>query len=234
MSAPETPVPAVGVIEVIPFALDETCPLPLATAEAWLSDEERTRADRFRFPHLRERYLRGRGVMRGVLGRMLDRHPAELEIAEGAHGKPCLVGDDTGFNLSHSDARAVLAVGRVRGIGIDVERIERSVDLVGVAKRCFRETEIAWMEGHPPERRAEAFFWIWTAKEARMKASGEGFRLEPQRIEVAFSGCYPVSVLEPRSPQACLAALPFDVELACTVVALEPFEVRVSGCPEWR
>lgn len=218
----------IPVIEVSAFRLDDTCPLPLALAESWLSLVERERADRFRFPHLRDRYVRGRGMMRGLLGRRLDRDPASLEFADGPRGKPSLVDDPTGlgFNLSHSEDEAVLAIGPLAEIGVDVERIERQADLDGLAKRCFNESEIAWMEGYRSGGKAEAFFWIWTAKEARMKASGEGFQLEPKRILLQFDGALPVRYERPVDPAAYLATVELGEGLACCVAAFEKFRVE--------
>ncbi len=224
-----------SLVEVCAFRLDGTCPLPLDLAERWLSAEERGRADRFRFPHLRDRYVRGRGMMRGLLGRRLDRDPGSLEFSDGPRGKPSLVGDPTGlgFNLSHSEDEAVLAIGPIPGIGVDIERIERPADLDGLAKRCFNESEIAWMQSFRAEEKAEAFFWIWTAKEARMKASGEGFQLEPKRILLAFDGRRPVRYEQPVDPAAYLATVELGEGLACCVAAFGPFRARRVNSPDW-
>lgn len=223
------------VIEVLPFALDSSCPLPLALAEGWLGAAERGRADRFRYPHLRDRYIRGRGMMRGMLGRRLGCEPETLEFIEGERGKPSLAGGTTllGFNLSHSEDEAVLAVGPLADIGVDIERVERSADLDGLARRCFNESEIAWMEAQGGERKAEVFFWIWTAKEARMKASGEGFQLEPKRILLEFEGERPVRYRRPESPAAHLATLETGRGTVCCVAAFAPFRIERIDSPDW-
>ncbi len=219
-------------IEVTPFPLDDEDVLPLSLARSWLSAAERERADRFRFEVHRDRYVRGRGMMRALLARRLGTVPGDLAFAEMGKGKPVLPDAALSFNLSHSEGRAVLALGEVPGIGVDVEGCDRRVDLDGLARRCFRESEIAWMNAFPPEERHLAFFRLWTAKEARMKAGGEGFSLEPKRIELAFSGGFPNRVVAPTDPPAWLAPviLP-DAGTACCVVAFAPFQVRLGEVP---
>lgn len=218
-----------AVIEVFPFSLDDDSDVPLALARSWLSAAEQERAASFRFEIHRDRYVRGRGMMRALLARRLGADPASLEFILGDKGKPSLVGDPTGFNLSHSEGTAVFAVGNVGDLGVDVEGYDRRVDHAGLARRCFRESEIEWMEGFSPAERHLAFFRIWTAKEARMKASGEGFHLSPQRIELAFAEGYPVRCLEPAEPAALLRSLPLpDYGAVCAVVAFAPFEVRLG------
>lgn len=222
-------------IEVTPFSLDAESVLPLALARSWLSEEELARAASFRFEIHRDRYLRGRGMMRVLLGRRLGVDPGSLGFSVGKRGKPSLVGEPTGFNLSHSEGRGVLAIGEVEHLGVDIEGYDRRVDHAGLARRCFRDSEIAWMESFPPEDRHLAFFRIWTAKEARMKATGEGFQLAPKLIELAFGDGFPVTCLEPLDPPAHLVAvaLPQDAGAACSVVALAPIHVILGEVPSW-
>jgi 4'-phosphopantetheinyl transferase len=219
-------------IIVTPFRLDEGGVLPLALAREWLNDEERARADRFKFDIHRERFTRGRGMLRYLLGAELGERPQSLVFATAERGKPYLPGSELHFNLSHSEDRAALAVSRMDSLGIDIERFDRRVDVDGLSRRCFRETEIARFAGMNNEEKQRAFFWVWTAKEARMKATGDGFHLEPQRIEVAFAEGLPSRYLEPSYPAAYVrpVVLPGD-ETACSVAALAPFTLTLAELP---
>jgi len=222
-------------IEVIAFSLDCEATQPLEAGEGWLDEEERDRAERFRFGILRERYIRGRAMVRRTLAECLGRDPGSLEFEVGDRGKPYLRDGALHFNLSHSEELAVLAVSRLPSIGIDVEKFDREVDYDGLARRCFREAECERLVSLAGRDKAAAFFWTWTAKEARMKATGEGFGLEPTRIEIGFRGLLPDVCREPNDPRAWLSPvrLPGD-EAACTVAALSPFRVSFREAEEWR
>jgi 4'-phosphopantetheinyl transferase len=219
-------------IEVIPFPLEGEGSMSLDLANSWLNQEERGRAERFRFPVHRERFIRGRGMLRRLLAAYLETDPAAITFEVGEKGKPYLPGSAIHFNLSHSEGRAVLAVSRLPSIGIDIECFDRKVNVDGLSRRCFRESEISGLLELPEEEKRRAFFWIWTAKEARMKATGEGFSLEPQCIEITFENGLPHACLEPCSPAAHVAPvfLP-DGDAACTVAALSPFTVTLGEVP---
>lgn len=217
-------------IEVIRFALDDDSAVSLVEACSWLSEEEADRAERFKFENLRDRYTRGRGLLRRELARHLDCGAADLEFGTGPQGKPFLRGHDLHFNLSHSEEIAALAISRIPDVGIDIEKFDRKVDFDGLAKRCFREVEWAAYSEASPQEKSRRFFHLWTAKEARMKATGEGFQLSPQKIEIGFRDGLPDSCIEPAKPAAFLQAVTFpdgDFGAACTVAALSHFQLSV-------
>ena len=54
---------------------------------AWLDDDERARAQRFRRPGLARRWLAARAALRGVLARHLECEPAEVRFVLGDNGK---------------------------------------------------------------------------------------------------------------------------------------------------
>ena len=69
---------------------------PPARAEglrAILSEEEREKADRFRFETDRARFTAARGALRLILARYLHADPADLTFRYTAHGKPALAGE---------------------------------------------------------------------------------------------------------------------------------------------
>ena len=97
-------------------------PERLAALAATLSADEQVRAARFRFAEHRDRFSAGRGLLRELLGGYVQRPAATLRFAQGAQGKPHLVGEAAGalhFNLSHSGERALYAVAR-REVGVDI------------------------------------------------------------------------------------------------------------------
>tara|TARA_R110002096_G_scaffold21252_1_gene69235 strand:- start:2291 stop:3001 length:711 start_codon:yes stop_codon:yes gene_type:complete len=216
-------------IRVTPFSLDDEALLPLGLAEQWLSDEERKRAAAFHFENHGERFIRGRAMVRRTLSEHLNVSPRALKFGTEERGKPFLIGEALHFNLSHSLDRAVVAISLLPSIGIDIEYFSREVDIGGLSRRCFRDSEIKRLDDLGDEEKQRAFFWTWTAKEARMKATGEGFSLEPMKIEIEFEGEWPKTCLEPSDPLAYVSPVFFDDEaVACTVAATTPFRIGMA------
>ena len=156
---------------------------------ATLAADERERAARFRFPEHRERFIAGRGLLRELLGRILERPAAALRFIQGAHGKPMLAGEEAAvglcFNLSHSGDRALYAVAR-REVGVDLEVMQRTVAYAGVAERICSPREWTVFQALPTEQAREAFFTCWTRKEAIAKALGDGLASGLRALDVCF------------------------------------------------
>jgi 4'-phosphopantetheinyl transferase len=139
-----------------------------------LSDDERQRAARFSLEKPRIAYTVARATLRLLLGHYLGHHPADLRFAYGEHGKPALVTGDLQFNLSHSGTLVLLAFAADRPVGVDIEFRRQRVDNEAIARRFFAADEVEALQGLPLQNRQEAFFRIWTRKEAYLKALGDG------------------------------------------------------------
>ena len=177
--------------------LDEDDDIALAEATALLSPSETARAARFHFDRDRDRYVRGRGFLRHTLGQALGQPAAGLELTEGPQGKPELASHDLAFNLSHSRDLAVLALSARGPIGIDLEFTDRAVDVGALAQSVFCAHEIDILNALPPATRQTRFFAFWTAKEARMKLTGEGMSLPPKAISLILKDGWPVGYCRP-------------------------------------
>jgi 4'-phosphopantetheinyl transferase len=137
-----------------------------------LTIPERARADRYRFPDDRRRSIVARAAARRFLARYLGSDPATLVIDEEEFGKPVLRGREIEFNASHSGDLVALAFATETAVGVDVERRRRLTDTLALARRYFSADEVAIVERDADVD--DAFFAIWTAKEAIVKASGKG------------------------------------------------------------
>ncbi len=157
-----------------------------------LTLQERARADRFRQADDRRRYIVGRGVLRRMLGRRLNRAPGSLAFGASPHGKPTLAdAGEIAFNVSHSGDYVLVAVGRAAAIGVDVEQLRSGMDLVGVGARVFTPAELASITGAPEAQRRACFVRQWTFKEAVVKAVGLGLSLDLKRFEIDFTNQVP-------------------------------------------
>ncbi|MDR2510410.1 MAG: 4'-phosphopantetheinyl transferase superfamily protein [Spirochaetaceae bacterium] len=84
-------------------------------------------------------------------------------------GKPYIEGAPC-FNVSHSK-RLVCAAFSDSEVGIDVEYV-RDVNIAGISRR-FSSAERDFIEKSADPK--AAFFYVWTRKEAFLKARGSGF-----------------------------------------------------------
>ncbi len=154
----------------------------LADAGDVLSADERARAERFRAPAARRRFIAARAFLRRELGAALGRPPRDIVLQTNAHGKPALADSAVQFNISHSEDLAALAIAPDRPVGIDIEGRRDVHD--GVAKKILSGDEYAaWSHG-APQTRNDRLLRAWTRKEAALKALGAGFSLDPRLLQV--------------------------------------------------
>ena len=165
---------------------------------ALLSAEERAKADRFMFPDDRDCYVAAHALVRATLSDFFARAPQDWTFVTGAWGKPRVDAHDGSarlcFNLSHTRGHVAVAVALDREVGVDVEHVAPSRADEEVARQLFAPTEFADFQEESQAGRVEAFFDVWTLKEAYIKAVGLGvalplkdfaFTREPLRISFA-------------------------------------------------
>ena len=148
--------------------------------EATLLAEECDRAERYRYPGGRQRFIVAHGALRDLLGRYLQIQPDRIRYVYDAFGKPCLgaeFGTRLRFNLSHSGDLALIAVTADSSVGVDLECIRTREDYSEVARRFFSGDEVEQLNAMPTHLYAEAFLGCWTRKEACLKAIGRGLTL---------------------------------------------------------
>ncbi|MBI3941590.1 MAG: 4'-phosphopantetheinyl transferase superfamily protein [Chloroflexi bacterium] len=161
---------------------------PHARLQPWLAPDEVERAGRYVFQRDREAFILARGFLRLILGTYLGTAPQLLRLAYGTYGKPCLAAGqgaaDLTFNLSHSHGLMLLAVALQRQVGVDLEFIRTDFDPQELATHFFAPGECAFLCALPLSRQVEAFFAIWTRKEAYIKARGAGLSIPLDSFEV--------------------------------------------------
>lgn len=134
-------------------------------------------------------FLAGRALTRAALSCYANVPPRLWSFAANAHGRPAI--DEPRahrglcFNLSHTSGAAVLAIGRVPEVGIDVETTDRPVDIEWIGRSVFTQSERGWIAAGGSGSETDRFFDLWTLKEAYIKARGRGFSLRPDSFEVA-------------------------------------------------
>lgn len=161
-------------------------PMQLSRFQALLSADEQQRAARFCRDLSRQQYVVSRGSLRLLLSRYLMIEPQQIRFGYGPQGKPFLVNDTPApirFNLSHSGQLVMIAIARDRNVGVDLEQIRATLDIASLSENCFSEHECQLLASCSIDKRATAFFQLWTCKEALLKAAGTGINnLENTKI----------------------------------------------------
>jgi len=143
-----------------------------------LSEDERARHARFKFESDRDIYLVAHALVRRMLSNLTGAASDALQFVAGEHGRPEIVAPGPAaafrFNLSHTHGLVACAVTREADIGVDVEYVERKVDVLNVADHVFSVREVEGLAALSGEAQRERFFELWTLKEAYIKAIGKG------------------------------------------------------------
>ena len=155
-------------------------------ASNWLSPSEMARAAKFVFQRDVGRYQAAHVHLRQLLWERW-RIPAGAEFEIGMHGKPQLPSTAHGFNLSHSEARALIGLSTHEHIGVDIEVLRPIADLLPLAERTFTPRERQGLHSLGAAAADAAFLTVWTRKEACLKALGSGLAIEPSSFEVGVT-----------------------------------------------
>jgi 4'-phosphopantetheinyl transferase len=152
---------------------------------ARLDAHEAARAAKFREAADRDAYVGAHALLRTLLSQAVPgaSPPREWRFVEGARGKPRLAAGqaarDLRFNLSHCRGMVAVALAERADIGIDIEGLDRhDFDDRAIAASHFcavERDELARITGDA--ERKQAFLALWTAKEALIKALGDGLSM---------------------------------------------------------
>src|SRR6266700_4660831 len=207
-----------------------------------LADDERRRAQAFRFQKDRIHFIVDRFILRALLGLYLTKEPGMLRFCYNEYGKPALTseaGDSISFNVAHSHGMAMYAITRKRDIGIDLEYISRDIESEQVALHFFSPYEVSMLRLVPPERQYEAFFNCWTRKEAYIKARGMGLSLSLSSFDVSLTPGTPAALLNIREEDQnisdwSLVDMSFNADYAAALaVKGPPFRLQCWRWVSW-
>lgn len=232
MTSPEAAQASPFDVEVSECRLDSDADIALADAWALLDDSERTRAHSFVFEDDREAFVRSHGFLRRQLGDVLGLAPEHVPIVAEEGKKPFVSDHGVQFNLSHSGPLAVLAIGRGREIGIDLEILGQAIKLDehfdGLVEMVLTPAEQNAITSTPDDRKIRRFLSYWTAKEARMKLTGEGMALDPKAIFLDLVDAEPVGYRRPMTPRADLRFIDLSRQdaVCCLAIARDGAAVR--------
>jgi 4'-phosphopantetheinyl transferase len=183
---------------IVGLAAVEAAQPALASLEDRLSAPDRERAGRFLRTEDRTRFVLGRGLLSSLLRDELDHRPSVLDLAFTDLRRPYLAAHPSvTFSITHAGGWVAVAVAVGARVGIDIESVDRRVDLDPLAERIFNGADLARFRALSMPEKPRAFFRGWTGKEAVLKAKGLGISGGVREIAVPFASDTPVTFLEP-------------------------------------
>jgi 4'-phosphopantetheinyl transferase len=147
-----------------------------------LSNDERTRAESFRFEEDRNSHILSKAFVRILLSRYISIDPSAWEFTRNQHGKPAISGPSSGvdirFNVSHTRGLIVGVFTLNSAIGIDAENHHQRVDALSIAHDYLSPAEYSALRELKNSDRQRRFLEFWTLKEAYAKAHGLGMSMD--------------------------------------------------------
>jgi 4'-phosphopantetheinyl transferase len=185
--------------------------MPLSSLDlALLSEDERTRALRFRRHEDRVRSVATRAALRRLLARRVMRRPEKLDFIVNQHGKPRL-SEDLGieFNVSHTACFALIALSASGQIGVDIEWRDRQIDTESLGAYVF--TPLERRSALRMGGKAEDFIERWVAKESVLKALGLGISEHLQAVSILAGAGEGYEITHSHPEWADIKAWPIEV-----------------------
>ena len=163
-----------------------------------LSNREKDKSNNFILEKDRLGYITRRVFLRKVLACYLDVACDQIKFTENDYGKPFIEGSinpqSLQFSLSKSHDHVLLAITQHRLIGCDIEKYNEALDYKTIIDKFFSAQEINYILGSSNQQ--TCFFDYWSAKEAYIKARGEGLSLPLDQFTLHIDNNEYVTMLE--------------------------------------
>jgi 4'-phosphopantetheinyl transferase len=154
---------------------------------AILSNKEIAKANSYCNQSDRQKFVVNRGILKKLLAAYVNQPENEILIDYSTKGKPFISEmQSLQFNISHSEDVLVIGFVQNMDIGIDIENINRDLNIEKLETFLFTPTELELFRSTNKTLKPEAFINCWTRKEAILKATGYGLTQPMNELEVSF------------------------------------------------
>ncbi|MGL4996079.1 MAG: 4'-phosphopantetheinyl transferase family protein [Deefgea sp.] len=142
-----------------------------AATLAYLDAAQLSRLAAIQNPQRRAQFLSARQL---VL-QLLSTSQTVSKLSQHDNGRPWALAwpHVDGVSWSHGAQYCAAALGQGR-VGIDIETIRPRKQLLAIAESYFELRETAWLASLSGDQQLRAFYTLWVAKEALLKALGTG------------------------------------------------------------
>lgn len=139
---------------------------------SFLNPKEVKKSERFYKDIDRDRYIIYRSILKIILASHTKLEVQNINLNIDFNKKPYLASHPwLFFNISHSEDYAVIAISNKK-VGIDIEYMREDFKFTNLLPDIYDDDEILSIENSPNKK--QAFYTLWTRKEAFVKALGKG------------------------------------------------------------
>jgi 4'-phosphopantetheinyl transferase len=143
-----------------------------------LNEREKEKYSRYVLEKHKKRFVCSRSILKLLVADYLNIETNSVLIKYNERGKPFLEDNinykNLYFNISHSYELITIVFTLENLIGVDIEYIDKSRDIIGIAKKFFSNDEYNCINKYKDESRFRMFYIFWTFKEALLKCCGTG------------------------------------------------------------
>lgn len=168
------------------LALDALPATAWAAMEALLRNNEVAALTRLGRPEDRRTVIAGRALAKALLGAATGTAPGDWQLFTDARGAPharAPAGREAPrLSLSRTRGAVAAAVSLEGAVGVDIERHDAGLDGSAIATALFAPVDRETIDAARDVN--DAFFGVWTLKEAVLKALGTGFALPPAHVGI--------------------------------------------------
>jgi 4'-phosphopantetheinyl transferase len=107
-------------------------------------------------------------------------------LQESELGKPFVVGSSLRFNVSHDSDLALYVLAWGIELGCDIAWRDSTIVSPGMMRMVFPAASLPPLEALPAEAQVDAFFTVWTCKEALLKGAGTGLLRSPTEFDIGL------------------------------------------------
>jgi len=140
-----------------------------------LDKKEREEVGKYKYKKDQDRALFSRVLLKKILSQYSGVALEKIKIKRDDHGRPFSANKECSFwdfNVSHSGSWWVMALNNKGRVGIDIEECKK-FDFHSLVDNFFQSQERAYVLQNK-NNNLSRFYYIWTLKEAYLKAKGRG------------------------------------------------------------
>lgn len=152
-----------------------------------LSPSECQKVKSFRLEEEQNQFLISKALLKLILARYTGQTAQSIQLSYSINGKPYITNKSgVQFNLSHTGNALLIGFTKNVDIGVDIERVNRTVNFSKIIPLLYSEKELETFNSLKDNDKNDSFFKSWTCKEAFIKAKGSGLTFPINQLELSL------------------------------------------------